>query len=106
MPGSAGVEKLTPARHHRIHRRQLVLRFSAGVPAPGCKDKISIQLRQALGADVDAPALRDALNQRREPEPCVPQHAPKRVVAVHGVDFALIGLNHRDGQFARIDGRL
>ena len=106
MPAPAGSQELTPARHHRLHRRQLVLRFTARIPAPGSEDEIGIQLRQALGADVDAPSVRDGLNQWREFESGVAQNAAQRVVAVHGVDFPLIGLNHRYGDFARVDGRL
>lgn len=48
MPGAAGVEELAPARHHRVHRRQLVLRLAAGIAAPGGEDEIGIQLWQAL----------------------------------------------------------
>ncbi|AEW75243.1 hypothetical protein EcWSU1_03815 [Enterobacter ludwigii] len=105
MTGATGIEELTPARHHGIHRCQLILRFAAGIPAPGGKDKICIQLGQTLGADVNSTAVRDGLNQRRECESCVTQHAPQRVVAVHGVDFALVGLYHRHGDVAGVDGR-
>lgn len=87
MSGATGIQELTPARHHRIHRLQLILRFAARIPAPGGENEIRIQLRQPLGADVNASTFRDGLNQRREGEPGITQHTAQRVIAVHGVDF-------------------
>lgn len=97
MPGTTGGKKLTPARHHGFHGRQLVLRFATGIAASGRKDKIGVQLRQTLGAHVNTATVRDAVDKRREGESGITQHAPQRMIAVHGGDFALVGLNDRNG---------
>lgn len=68
MSALAGGQELTPAVHHRIHRRDFILRFTAGIATPSREDKIGIQFRQTFRTDINAPTRRNTVDKFRESE--------------------------------------
>lgn len=104
-PLPAGPHKVAPARHHRLHRLQLIVGLTAGIRTPGSKYVVGVQLRQPLGADVDALAVRDRLDQRRKAKARVAQRPAESVVAVVDGYLAAVGLDHRHADARRIQQR-
>lgn len=103
MPAAAGFEEVTEAGDDPVHVGDLICWLTASIGTPGIKDVIGIQLRQAFCTDIDAAPVRDAVDQRREPEPGIAQHPAQRVIAVMHGNFAVVSLDNRHADVLRVD---